>query len=262
MIAPSMRRNAPWNPRFARAQRGFAPLARAAAFFEHFADFPPVAAWNDALTPCSLTNASGRALRFVVDRAPARRRRDTPIDLASLYDVRIDVEGCVPSREGSWHDLLNALCWATFPQAKAALSARQHTALRAWVPEGARRLPGVRSRERDALAMLDEGAVALLVHHSAFEALGAALTECDDEAVAKLGVRAVLFGHALYEHLVCGDGAVRGLPVCVPVDAMPEALDARVACVDAAIATALGDATRFSAPPVERAIVLTEALVR
>ena len=47
-------------------------------------------------------------------RAPANER----------YDARIALERVVPTRARSWHDLLNALVWATFPRAKLALHAR------------------------------------------------------------------------------------------------------------------------------------------
>src|SRR4051812_35399984 len=113
---------ADWDPAFAGSHPAFAPLRAAASRFASFAAWPPVEAWNAALADLSLATAAGAPLRFVAQ--PPKRRRTEPIDPATLYDVRIHDRGEVPSRERSWHDFLNMLCWATFPRAKAALNAR------------------------------------------------------------------------------------------------------------------------------------------
>ena len=54
------------------------------------------------------------------------------------------------------------LAWATFPRAKRMVNARQVAALRARAAEPSSRLPGARTREQDALAMLDEGGLIVL----------------------------------------------------------------------------------------------------
>ena len=82
---------------------------------------------------------------------PVSRRRRQPRDPASMYDARIAREGCVPTRPGSWHDLMNALVWATFPRAKRALHERQHGLVVPAAPGESARRP----RELDALALLD-----------------------------------------------------------------------------------------------------------
>lgn len=111
-----------------------------------------------------------------------------------MYDARIVNEGVVPTREGSWHDLMNALVWATFPKAKKALHTRQHGLVRVAEPGESLRRP----RELDALALLDEGGVAVL----------------------RDGSR-VVFGHAIYEGYVLGWPA----PVMAAFDALGPDLD-------------------------------------
>jgi hypothetical protein len=116
-------------------------------------------------------------------------------DKAPGYAARIVEAGEVPTRPGSWHDFLNALVWAAFPRAKRALTARLHAL-------AAMRGGGNRGRDEDLLALWDEGGVAVVA--------GAE----------------VVFGHAVFEHLVRGE-TVRGLALAVPAGAGP--LDARLA---------------------------------
>ncbi|HKA91597.1 MAG TPA: DUF3025 domain-containing protein [Haliangiales bacterium] len=112
------------------------------------------------------------------------------------YAARIVEQREVPTRPGSWHDFLNALVWAAFPRAKRALTARLHAL-------AALRGGGNRGREEDFLALWDEGGVAVVD-----------------------GGAEVVFGHAVYEHLVRGE-SVRGLALAVAGGAAP--LDARIA---------------------------------
>lgn len=144
-----------WDARFYTRHPAFEALAPAASRFAHFTAWPSVDAWNEHLADLALTTATGAALRFVPQ--PPRRKTRDPIEPTTLYEVRICELGEVPSRPAMWHDFLNMLCWVTFSRAKAALNARQRRAVRAWLPAGATRLPGARTREQDALAILDEG---------------------------------------------------------------------------------------------------------
>src|SRR5262249_27486079 len=132
----------------------FWPIATAARTFALYTDWPEPAALTREL--------SARAQVEFVAARPRPRRDKTPADARPLYDARIVLERCVPTRERSWHDLLNALVWATFPRAKAALHERQLRALRERIVPGAARLPATRSREHDALALIDEGGVVVL----------------------------------------------------------------------------------------------------
>lgn len=199
-LAVRRRRQVPFDPQFFDREPLSWPIARAAATFAAEVDWPDVASYARAFAgePVVTFEASG----------PEPRRRRGPRDPAKLYDARITREGCVPTRPRSWHDYLNALVWATFPRAKQALHARQHSALAARIDPGASRLPATRSREQDALALLDEG--------------GAVLLEDADRELL------VVFGHAIYEGLVLGvrPTMARGLTAALP----PGPID-RAACV-------------------------------
>jgi len=193
----------------------FWPLRPAASPFAGLADWPSVEAIDAAL--------SARAgVRFVpAERRPRRQRG--PVDLDKLYDAHI-VRGEVPTRANDWHDLLNALVWATFPRAKAALHARQHRAVQAWARAHATmldahtvaKLPNARTRELDALALLDEGGVLLV------------------------GDRSILFGHAHYEGMALGVRAMIGRAVRLDVPDGGET-ELLVEAADAAFALRLAE---------------------
>ena len=115
------------------------------------------------------------------------------------YEAAV-VDGRIPTRDRSWHDSFNALAFLRFPRAKQALHAR------VLVLQRARGRVGPRSREEDALALIDE--TALLVAGSpagvaAFERARASqdLTALD-RVVRGEGLLVEVFGHALLEHLV------------------------------------------------------------
>jgi hypothetical protein len=163
------------------------PIARAAAPFVGDV-WTPVARWSELLPSAPV--------RFVATRAP--------------YDASIVERGEVPSREGSWHDLFNALVWATFPRAKLALHRRQHRLTRAHLTLRAA------GPAADAVAMLDEGGVIV-------DARGP-----------------IVFGHALYAHLSERRRDAWGILVELPV----EGLDA----ADAALAEKLDDDGWLTSP--------------
>lgn len=168
-VTRARRASTPFSPGFFHEHVDFWPIARAARTFERYADWPEVADYARAFV-------GAPPVRFELS-VPKPRRQKRALDLDTMYDARI-VGGVVPTRARCWHDFSNALVWATFPAAKRALHERQHRAILAWVPAGATRLPGARSREMDALALLDEG------------------------GVVQVGERSVVFGHALYEGAV------------------------------------------------------------
>jgi hypothetical protein len=145
---------APFDGQFFRRAPGLWPIEAAASVFATRQQWPApeeyLLAFRGAPAPVRFEPAG-----------PARRVPGQPLDLDSMYDACI-VRGVVPTRPCNWHDFMNALVWATFPQAKAALHRRQHELIRAWVPPGATRLPNARTREQDALALLDEGGILLL----------------------------------------------------------------------------------------------------
>jgi hypothetical protein len=200
----------------------FWPVAAAArALLEHApasSDFPPVQSLHRVFG----TDLRDAPVRFVpAAPRPRRGRRPPAIDVRALYDARITLDRLVPTRARSWHDLMNALVWGTFPRAKSALHARQHAAIAARVEPGARTLPPARTRELDALALLDEGGVVL---------------PGGDVA------RAVVFGHAIYESLALG------IPPAV-VAAIPlDAGEGSPRAVDEALALQIEDGTRLRTP--------------
>lgn len=188
-------RSALWSASFGDDARFDALRAALDALGRHDA-FPAPEVIDEALSAMA-------GVRFVRQEKAPRRRRRGPKDPASMYDARIVNEGVVPTRDGSWHDLMNALVWATFPKAKKALHTRQHGLVRLAEPGESLRRP----RELDALALLDEG--------------GVAVARIDGED------RQIVFGHAIYE------GYVRGwpAPVMAAFDATASDLDAAIAAV-------------------------------
>ncbi len=254
-----------WDPAFYTKHRAFAPLAPVASRFADAPSWPAVATWSDTLAGLSLRSASGAALRFV--RQPPKRRRgnDGPIVMDAIYDIRIHERGEVQSRERNWHDFLNMLCWATFPRSKAAISARQCNVIRRWVPEGATRLPGARTREQDALAMLDEGGAIVACARGASSAVEDAIACGDDDSLAALVTakcaRVLAFGHATYEHIVARHPTVRAMPVTLSMSALPDDLAALVSATDGALAERLADATYLTAPREDPAVPMRDALL-
>lgn len=189
----------------------FWPLARAFASLREHGEWPDVEALDRALAP-GLTNQGGAPLRFE-HQAPKPSRRRGLRCRDELYDARIDREGVVPTRARSWHDLFNALVWATFPRAKAALAWRQHRALLARLPETFERLPPTRTAEQDALTLLDEGGGLVVVARGRGEEVARAIEEgAFSSAVRDVGLAIfglAIFGHAVYEHVLSTDAPLR-----------------------------------------------------
>jgi hypothetical protein len=188
-----------FDPRFVERSALFWPVARAARAVcgapgdgADGGGFPRVEALDRVFV--GALDGAAPPVRFVLSAPRSRPRRGRrgegrpPIELRELYDARITLDRVVPTRRDSWHDLMNALVWGTFPRAKLALHARQHRAIAERIAPGACTLPPTRTRELDALALLDEG--------------GVVLTGVD-------GRCPVVFGHAIYESLA------RGIPAAI-----------------------------------------------
>ncbi len=184
----------------------FWPIAQKARRFAGRAEWPRVEEY-DALLP------EGSAVRFVEQHPP--KAKVPPRRAEDLYDARI-VNGEIPTRPGSWHDYLNALVWATFPRSKATLHARQHAVVSRWLANAGSvtaegtidKLPNARTREHDALALVDEGGILVT------------------------GGLPIIFGHALYEGLVFGTPAMISRGVEVSVDGSPDRSAAALALAD------------------------------
>jgi hypothetical protein len=192
-----------WRARFFEESDLFTPIREVAERFAGDEGFPSPERIDERLR----------------DRAPVRFVRASQKD-KEPYDARIVNEGIVRTRDGSWHDFLNALVWATFPLSKTALHRRQH---RIVVPGAPQRTP-----EGDALAMLDEG--------------GVFVTGADQPLV--------VFGHAIYEGLVL-DRPVFGAGLEIAGDGELDRCAA--ACIaDANVIRTSRDLTRIDAERLER----------
>jgi hypothetical protein len=204
--------------RFFERSALFWPIARAARTFAERADWPAVAEYGAAF------EEHVRPVRF--ELAPPRRRRSPgPIVRGELYDAAIALRGVVPTRARMWHDYLNALVWASFPRAKAMLHRRQHAAIERWIPDGARQLPNARTRELDALALLDEGGVLVI------------------------GGTPLVFGHALFEGLVLGQPAMVASSLALAeAELCSPDREAIVRFADARLAALLADVERIVDP--------------
>lgn len=229
-------RAAPFDPGFLDRSPLFWPIADGARAFSGCTDWPPVATYERAFR-------GEPAVRF--EEAPPRSRRRGPrregVDPAALYDGRI-AAGVVPTRPRQWHDFMNALVWAAFPRAKRALHARQHARIAARVAPGDTRLPGERTRELDALALLDEG--------------GIVLARAGDEALG------LVFGHAIYEGLAAGGPRVHGAACAVELPELPDGVSGVLAAIDGALAERIADESRLLHPSELSGVDVDDARLR
>lgn len=233
-----------------------ASVAPWSARLADLADFPSVAEL-DARLRDRLAIEPGVSLEPQVKT----RKRRGPLDRDALYEVRIHVHRRVPTRERSWHDLTNALVWAAFPRSKRALAARQHAITEAVLPRDATRLPGARTREQDALAMVDEGGIVLLASHDDVEDVRRAQREGDEDALRGLRdagrMAPLVFGHAMMEHAIEGALAVRGYGIPLAVSAIPSSIQARVEACDAVLASWIASSEDLREPSPWRGVPLT-----
>jgi len=241
-----------WLPSAWAAHPAFAPLADALRVLADHTTWPDVGAY-DALLEGALGEAGLPPLRCEVQPEKPRRRRRPPRLRAELYDARIVEAGRLPTRLCNGHDLFNVLVWSRFPRAKWALHRRQHSVLVGRLPESLHAgLPGARTAEQDALTGFDEGGVALLVAAPSVEGVTRGLAARDPAplhgAVTEGRARALLFGHALYDHLVSTDARVWGAPVVLSVDVLPRTLGEALHAADEGLALRLADPHRFARP--------------
>jgi len=171
---------------------------------------PPLAQWREFAhlteTPewpgvDALNMVAGQA-GPLADAAKGHWRfvEQTPVLLADgvHYEQRIAERGEIATREGNWHDLLNALVWLRYAALKTALNARQ-------IGEIAVAGPKRRTRAQCALTHFDEAGIVVLLRDPALLALWDAhdwhgLFWREREAWSDGRVAAHVFGHALLEH--------------------------------------------------------------
>lgn len=252
-----------WAARAFEESPWYFPLAELWSAHAHLTRFPDPAElsaqYRVAIANMNDLPSGARALSFVATPPKRRRARRGPVDLGALYEGRIVQQGEVPTRLDDWHDFFNALTFCAFPRAKWALHARQFALLRARVAPGAARLPGARSREQDALALFDEGGIALVVlpeHRQRLVVADPTFSETC-EALCRAGEAcAVPFGHALPEHLVEGLPAPLATPHPLFLDFRRLANKALIGAVDEALAAELAEPHHFSAPTRARGLSL------
>ena len=209
----------------------FFPLAPLLAQLPASPDAGPLAVLAAA---CPVRTATGRIVRFVPPQADGLG-----------YEERIARRGEVETRPDNWHDWFNALVWLTFPQAKAALSARHAAELE--------RQSAGRGAVRDAMTHFDEcGAVAVAEDASLLDLLAGFCWKelfVTRRADVVAGLRVFVFGHATYESLL---SPFRGLTArCVLTPVAPgwlqQPLAAQLADIDGRLAADLA-AGRYGDP--------------
>ncbi len=195
----------------------------------------PLAAWQ--AYAAMLQGSEWPSIDALNDALPAdtsvRFTAQTPALLADglHYEQRIAERGDISTREGNWHDLLNALIWLRHPEIKHALNQRQ-------MEEIARMGPKLRSRPQYAMTHFDEAGVMVAVRDPALLALWDAhdwhgLFWRHRQAWRDGDIQVDVFGHALLEHALNPDKLLVGkaLAFHVPNEIDVEAI--RHACARA-----------------------------
>lgn len=194
----------------------FVPLRSKGEGFRRFQSWPSVGDYNAILlNNHEIRSDSGAVILFEVQEKAKLRKRKEPLTISSMYEGRIYTTGRVPTRPCNWHDLFNAMVWAAFPRSKRALNARHFRAASERL--GGAGLSGARTREQDALAIVDEGGLLVLCEREAEAEVDALLARADTSVLpALLGdARAapMIIGHAVYEHLMMSSDWVRAYVV-------------------------------------------------
>ncbi|MEW5786305.1 MAG: DUF3025 domain-containing protein [Pseudomonadota bacterium] len=202
-----------WRPDFA-ATPPFAPY-RPLADRLAGPGWPTLAQLEKLARAGDLRNARGLPLAFTAQTQRCGQRD---------YEATILETGRVPTREGNWHDLCNALVWLAWPRTKAALNAFQCRQLHPGAP---------RNPASDAATLFDESGLLLAGPHPELVRLLAegqwreALVE-RREAWRDMSV--VVLGHALLEKLLAPWPAITAKCLYLPVERTePASLDRALA---------------------------------
>lgn len=137
----------------------------------------PTAATLNAMILARHTNVPWQ---FIKQEPVPRRAKSRGMASLNGYLRLVLEQQKVPLREGTLHDVLNALTFIMFPLAKSALARRHFNESPSGIKPGQNR-----TRTQDLLTILDEGGVLRLVD-------------------LKGEGRDVIFGHAIYEHIIEG----------------------------------------------------------
>jgi hypothetical protein len=244
----ALRHRLGWDARFCERSPWFWPLRRAAQRFSTFSDWPCLADL-DALYAGATDGQQLRQLHFRDNVRKQDKRSGGRVVVSALYDARITLANEVPTRERDWHDLFNALCFATFPHSKLALHARQYRAMAERLGPDAERLPPTRTPEQDTLTLFDEGGIAVIAEPPLALQLEATCAEARasfcSELVSDRRARLVPFGHALFEHLVEGLRCPGGCTQVVATSELWGSSQAWFSAIDRGLAAAIEDSARF-----------------
>ena len=232
-----------WDNDYAQASPVFEPLRvhGGPAFEKRWLDLDDFQRLLDSREP-PVQTAGGQCLRIV----PQGRK---PNAFQEKYEPRIYLKGELQVRRDHWHDYFNALVWLAFPRAKAALNARQFSALEAQRAAGA---PN-RGPVQDALTLFDEGGV--IVASSDGDLLQM-LREWrwkelfwGNRERLRTRARFMLFGHALHEKMLRPFIGITGRGILL--DANQGLLDAplreQLAVIDEMAAACISSPDRFVA---------------
>ena len=186
--------------------------------------------------------SGGCALKFVPPGAIEGERL--------YYEKHIATTGEVPTREESWHDLFNALCWIAYPRSKAAINA-QHVAI---LDERGEAEARHRGPERDALTLFDEAGVIVASSDPTLLALlrdyewKRLFWERRADVMARMGF--FIFGHGTLEQALTPYIGMVAKTVFAPVDSLFGMLpiEVQVPRVDAMVAAHFASRARFSSP--------------
>ncbi|MEY4579102.1 MAG: hypothetical protein RL701_3805 [Pseudomonadota bacterium] len=240
-----------WDPRLCERSRWLWPLTAAAEYFAGHEDWPKLADFDAAYR----AHTQGRDVAPLSFRENVRKqdkRAEGRVVLSALYDARISIAHEVPTRERDWHDLLNMLCFATFPDSKLALHSRQYACLAQRIAPDMQRLPNRRTPEQDALTLFDEGGVVLVAHPDDAPRLEHLSLEQGAEVCRALRderrLRVVPFGHALFEHELEGLRCPGGATIVLTVPELWAETPQLLREVDRALSARIGDSTYFQSP--------------
>lgn len=147
------------------------------------------------------------------------------------YEQRIAECGKIATREGNWHDLLNALVWLRYPAIKQALNQRQ-------MAEIVRMGPKERSRPQYAMTHFDEAGVIVTLQDPALLALWNVhdwhgLFWLQRQAWLDGSIQLELFGHALLEHALNPDKLLVGKALVFLAESGTDAGQASARCAEA-----------------------------
>jgi Protein of unknown function (DUF3025) len=178
---------------------------------------PPLSEWSDydawlrgerwpAVEELNARRSSKMAARFVA--------QTRILEAENLhYELRIAQRGEISTREGNWHDLLNAMIWLRYSELKYALNWRQ-------VDEIGVAGPKARTRAQCALTHFDEAGVIVAIRDLQLLELWDShdwhsLFRRERDAWRNGDIRVAVVGHALLEHALKPEQLVVGKAIVV-----------------------------------------------